>query len=285
MVNSSKKRFDELKNRLADMGIEDFEFEARVLLESVFGDDAYVKMLTDRLSVDTKSEEKLEDALNRRAAGEPLQYIIGEWEFYGLNFKVGKGVLIPRQDTETLVETALKLIKNIESPEMLDLCSGTGCIPIAICKNGKDVSATAIELYDEAFGYLNENIRIHNASVKPIKADVLSADIASQFNDLDLITSNPPYLTHEDMHKLQKEVRFEPSTALFGNDDGLHYYREISRLWKNSLKDGGYLAFEIGVTQAEDVSEILVINGYQNVRVINDLTGRPRVVIAQKIAS
>ncbi len=282
MVSEAAELYNKIKQMLLDADIEDYEFEARVLLESVFGENAYIKLITDRLDADEELKNRLFEMASRRTMGEPLQYIIGEWEFYGLSFKVGEGVLIPRQDTETLVETALRLIKNTQNPKILDLCSGTGCIPITICKKRSDVSATAIELYDEAYRYLCENVALHRVNVSPIQADALRAETASRFCELDLITANPPYLTKEDMLSLQKEVEFEPKTALFGDDDGLMYYREIARAWKASLKDGGYIAFEIGVTQADDVSEILIINGYKNVRVVKDLTNRPRVVTAQK---
>lgn len=281
MVNPSNL-FKEVVITLKTAGIDDADFEARVLLESVFGENAYVKLITDRLEVSETSCKTIFEMAKRRTVGEPLQYIIGEWEFYGLNFKVGEGVLIPRQDTETLVETSLKLIKNIENPKILDLCSGTGCIPITMCVKRSDACAVAIELYDKAYGYLLKNISLHGVNVKSMQADVLSPQTSGEFSELDIITANPPYLTKEDMCELQQEVRFEPETALFGDDDGLHYYREIARLWKPSLKDGGYIVFEIGITQADDVSEILIINGYKNVRVVNDLTDRPRVVWAQK---
>ncbi|MBQ8622932.1 MAG: peptide chain release factor N(5)-glutamine methyltransferase [Oscillospiraceae bacterium] len=284
MVNSLNL-FKEVVNILKNAEIDDADFEARILLECVFGENAHIKLITDRLEVNETSCERIIQMANRRALGEPLQYIIGEWEFYGLSFKVGEGVLIPRQDTETLVETSLKLIKDIESPKILDLCSGTGCIPITMCVKRTDAYATAIELYDKAYSYLCENISIHGVSVKPLKADALDPQTAGEFNELDLITANPPYLTKEDMLNLQQEVKHEPETALFGDDDGLHYYREIARLWKPSLKNGGYLAFEIGITQADDVCEILIINGYKNIRVINDLTNRPRVVAAQKLVN
>lgn len=282
MVNGANAIFISLSERLEQSGIEDPELEARFMLESLFGESAYTKLLTDRLEIDTEREKLLDGFVSRRISGEPLQYILGEWEFYGLSFKVGEGVLIPRQDTETLVETALRLIKDISEPNILDLCSGTGCIPITLCVKRPDAHATAIELYDEAYSYLCKNILLHGASVAPLEADVLDAGVANSFSGLDLITANPPYLTEEDMFALQKEVKFEPETALFGDVDGLHYYREIARLWKPALKDGGCIVFEIGITQADDVSEILIINGYKNVRVISDLTNRPRVVIAQK---
>lgn len=282
MVNGANAIFKSLSERLEQSGIEDPELEARFMLESLFGESAYTKLLTDRLEIDTERKKLLDGFVSRRISGEPLQYILGEWEFYGLSFKVGEGVLIPRQDTEALVETALRLIKDISEPNILDLCSGTGCIPITLCVKRPDAHATAIELYDEAYSYLEQNILLHGASVAPLEADVLDAGVANSFSDLDLITANPPYLTEEDMLALQEEVKFEPETALYGDVDGLHYYREIARLWKPALKDGGYVVFEIGITQADDVSEILIINGYKNVRVISDLTNRPRVVIAQK---
>ncbi len=273
--------FKEVALSLKNAGIEDPGFEARIILESVCGDDAYIKLITDRLDINEDRRTLMQKMTDRRVQGEPLQYIIGEWEFYGINFKVGKGVLIPRQDTETLVETALDLIKSTGAAQIVDLCSGTGCIPITLCLKKTDLKAFAVELYDEAFGYLCENVSLHQACVTPVRADVLRAETATDFSDVDVITANPPYLTKEDMAVLQKEVRHEPETALFGDDDGLHFYREISRLWKPALKDGGYIIFEIGITQAEDVSEILIINGYKNVRVVNDLTHRPRVVLAQ----
>lgn len=282
MVKSANAIFRSVCERLEGKGIEDPELEARFMFESLFGENAYTKLLTDRLEIDGEDLKTLDEYVDRRIDGEPLQYILGEWEFYGLSFKVGKGVLIPRQDTETLVETALKLIKDTQEPKILDLCSGTGCIPITICTKRRDAKAVAIELYDKAYSYLSDNVSLHGVDVSPLKADVLDSEIVKGFSDLDLITANPPYLTKEDMLLLQKEVRFEPETALYGDVDGLHYYREIARLWKSSLKEGGYIAFEIGITQSDDVSEILIINGYKNVRVIRDLTDRPRVVIAQK---
>lgn len=276
--------FAKTKTRLAQAGIESPEFEARVIFEELFGRNFGMDILMERLERELSDEEsaRLEDIIARRISGEPLQYIIGEWEFYGLDFKVGKGVLIPRQDTETLVDAALSLLKEEKQPKILDLCSGTGCIPIALSYHLEDAQIYAAELYDEAYGYLEANITNHGSKVKPYRLDVLDINSAKQFSDLDMITCNPPYLTGEDMSELQKEVSYEPSSALYGNEDGLEYYRIIPKIWHDSLCEGGYIVFEIGSTQAENVSAILKDCGYSDMSVIKDFCGRDRVVHAKK---
>lgn len=276
--------FEDTKNRLADGRIESPEFEARVIFEEIFGRDFGKDILMGRLNRELSDSEsaRLEDILSRRISGEPLQYIIGEWEFYGLRFKVGKGVLIPRQDTETLVEAALSLIKDTKQPKILDLCSGSGCISIALSYHLKGADISAAELYDEAFGYLEANIARHGNKVKSYRLDVLDENSAKQFLGLDMITCNPPYLTAGDMRNLQKEVSYEPSSALYGEDDGLEYYRIIPRIWRDSLREGGYIVFEIGCTQAESVCAILKDCGYRDIAVVKDFAGRDRVVHARR---
>lgn len=273
--------FDLLHKRLCDGGIEDATFEASVMMEEVFGQSWKMDAILDRLQYDENDSAKLFEMAHCRIKGEPLQYIIGNWEFYGLAFKVGEGVLIPRQDTETLVESALRLIKGIKCPKLVDLCSGTGCIPITVASKRPDCEAYAVELFDDAYRYLEENIRAHGNRVKPIKGDVLSPEVAARFSDIDIITANPPYLTDEDMHELQREVKHEPETALFGGTDGLDYYRAIAKIWKNALKEDGYIVFEVGVTQSGDVEKILENEGFCEVEAISDLTGRPRVVVGK----
>ncbi len=279
------KVFAQTKIRLENAGIESPELEARVIFEELFGRDFGKDILIGRLKRGLSDEENacLEDMVSRRISGEPLQYIIGEWEFYGLDFKVGKGVLIPRQDTETLVEAALSLLKDVKQPKILDLCSGTGCIPIALSYHLKGAQISAAELYDEAYGYLTTNIARHGNKVEPCRLDVLDESSAKRFSDLDLITCNPPYLTGEDMRGLQKEVSYEPESALYGDDDGLEYYRIIPRIWRDSLCEGGYIVFEIGSTQAESVCGILKDCGYSDISVVKDFAGRDRVVRARKL--
>jgi release factor glutamine methyltransferase len=214
----------------------------------------------------------------RRIDGFPLQYILGKWEFYGLTFKVGEGVLIPRQDTETLVDYVLTMFKNDDTLKIADLCSGTGCIPIAIEKRLTNAEVHAIELSTIAHSFLVENIALNSSKVIPHLGDVLEPSTAEEFNSLDLITANPPYLTINDMEHLQKEVSFEPKLSLFGGNDGLDYYRNICKVWKSSLKVGGMIVFEIGQNQENDVSKIMLENGFSDIAIIPDLCGVNRVV-------
>lgn len=222
----------------------------------------------------TVDEAALKAALSKRAEGLPIQYIIGKWWFYKGEFFVGEGVLIPRQDTETLVETARTLIKDKPTPAVCDLCAGSGCIAVSIAGDRPDADVLALEKYDAAYSYLLKNIAHNKVSVKTVQADVTEGS----FGSYDLIVSNPPYITAEDMKTLSAEVKKEPETALFGGEDGLYFYRKITELWKGSLKAGGALAFEVGIGESDAVSEILANNGFKNIAVVNDLGGVPRVV-------
>ncbi len=275
--------YEQALSALESGGIEDSSFEADVIFEELYGRDFRLKLMTGALDRPESEAEatKLHEMLCRRLSGEPLQYIIGRWDFYRGEFSVGEGVLIPRQDTETLVESAFALVKDIESPKILDLCAGTGCIAITLSELLPEAEVHAIEFYDDAYKYLVSNIAEHGNSVIPHKLDVLSESSASEFADFDLITCNPPYLTSSDMAELQKEVTHEPETALFGGTDGLDFYRAIPTLWKSSLKTGGYIAFEIGATQGEAVRAILEVSDYREVRIIKDLCGKDRTITAK----
>ncbi len=266
-----------LSDMLRAGGIEDFTFEAECLMEHMLGKSWKIDSLLGRLSVTDRQSAELCELASRRIKGEPLQYILGRWEFYGLELSVGEGVLIPRQDTETLVETALELLG--DSPKVVDLCSGTGCIPIALSQKIKG-SYIAVEKYDSAYKYLLQNTQRYGG-VTPVMGDVLDEALAQSFDGLDLITANPPYLTKEDMESLQLEVKSEPETALYGGDDGLYFYREISRIWKRSLRSGGHIIFEVGVTQGVDVAQILKSLGYTDINLHLDYTDRVRCVSAK----
>lgn len=271
--------FRESVRILRECGIESAEFDAKCIAEDVLGMrfsriiSEYHKFITD------SDEKKMRLMIKKRSEGYPLQYILGEWEFYGLPFKVGEGVLIPRPDTETLVDTVLELCNGKKGLEIIDLCSGSGCIAVAIEKNTVDSEVYAVEISDCAFRYLEENIKLNDSNVKSVKADVLLSETTELFSNTDVIVSNPPYLTADDMKNLQKEVSFEPETALCGKSpDGLEFYRKISEIWGCSLKKGGIMAFEVGAGQAKDVEEIMLENRFSDIKTVCDLCGNERVV-------
>lgn len=256
------------------------EFEAGVIFEEVFGRDFRLKLLAEDAACPEDCEKLVGSAVKRRLSGEPLQYIIGKWEFYGEELKVGSGALIPRQDTETVVEAALKFLSGRTSPKAADLCSGTGCIALAIKSNRPDTDMTAVELYPEAFEILAENVS--GKGINAVRADVLDPKTAESFSELDLITVNPPYLDIGDMENLQREVAFEPRTALYGGRDGLDFYRAIPKIWRNSLKDGGAVISEFGLNQENAVKKLFEEAGFRDITLIDDLTGRKRAISALK---
>ena len=277
--------------KLSEIKTEDAAFDCKVIFETAFGVDFNSFRFSDSFdnnanNPDEKKAESFFEMIEKRCEGYPLQYLAGDWEFFGLPFKVGEGVLVPRQDTETLVEFALSRFKEKKNLKICDLCAGSGCIGIALEKNLDCQKAVCVELSENAFCYLEENIRLNNSNVTAVKGDVLDESFVNNLNkteNFDLIVSNPPYLTKEDMNTLQKEVSFEPEKALFGGDDGCDFYRGIVRLWKNRLNDGGMMIFEIGIGQEDEVSQILIQNGFKNVRFKADLCGINRIVYGEKI--
>lgn len=268
-----KQCFADAVRLLESRNIEDAHFDASQLLESVFG----FNITSDRCDEDADCTHFLE-MINKRAEGYPLQYILGEWEFYGLPVKVGEGVLIPRQDTETLVETVIKKNKT-PAPVILDLCSGSGCIALALEKELAPKAVMAVEKSSRAGEFLKQNISLNGSDVKAVIGDCLDKAVIDALPTADIIVCNPPYLTKEDMLTLQREVAFEPEEALFGGDDGLDFYRDITRAYKYRLNNNGMLAFEVGFTQAEEVMEILIQAGLEDVRAYDDYCGIKRVVL------
>ncbi len=217
------------------------------------------------------------EAIARRCQGEPLQYILGQWEFYSLPFAVGQGVLIPRADTEILVDEALRLIEDLNAPKVADLCAGSGCIAVSIAKNHPDATVIAVEYSDRAAAYLRKNISDNQASNVTVQiADVLAG--AGDITGLDLIVSNPPYIPTADIAGLAKEVHCEPIMALDGGDDGLNFYRTILQKWTVALNPNGTIAFEVGIEQAQAVAA-LVEERFEQVYIVPDLNEVPRVVL------
>lgn len=277
MVKLSEVYFN-AKQTLKDSKIENYAFEVRELIKRFLKLDVRLNM---EKQIDENELSEFNKALEKRAENYPLQYILGEWEFYSLPFKVGEGVLIPRQDTEILVETAIQKFKEKENINIIDLCAGSGAIAISVEKNLSCKSVIAVEYLPNAKKYLDENIILNNSKVKSILGDVLDDKLIESFDTFDLILSNPPYLTKREINYLQKEVEYEPKEALFGGGDGLLFYQFIIRKYKDKLNKSGYLMVEIGYEQGKDVSDIFIQNGYKNVRIIKDYSSNDRVVIGQ----
>ncbi|MBR3961949.1 MAG: peptide chain release factor N(5)-glutamine methyltransferase [Oscillospiraceae bacterium] len=273
-----KEAFEKIEKIFVGAGVDSPAFEASVLMEDLLELPRNPEITAAEAVLNSEQEEKLFSAAKRRTEGFPLQYLIGNWEFFGRKFFVGEGVLIPRPETELLCEAVLKYYSRTMPPKIIDLCSGSGCIAITLAKELPGADVTAVELYDGAFGFLEKNNALHGTPVKTLQKDALVP-----FRNFDCIVSNPPYITGEEMKELQKEVTFEPETALFGGTDGLDFYRAISKNWFEHLNEGGMIAFEIGDTQGKAVLEILTENGYKNAAVIKDYEGRDRVVTGFKI--
>ncbi|MDE6762622.1 MAG: peptide chain release factor N(5)-glutamine methyltransferase [Oscillospiraceae bacterium] len=288
-----KELHDLTVNMLTAAEVEDSRFDTDCLFEDILKADKTALVLRGNAEVPELDADRLMLAAEKRCGGTPLQYILGEWEFFGRPFYVGEGVLIPRPDTEVLIEKVLEHFSAAgnSAPEICDLCSGSGCIAVTLKKELPKATVHAVELSSEAMPYLIKNIGRHNAGVKIIKGDVTDGRLLENFSDpddvgefrkIDCIVSNPPYVTDKEMTELSREVRREPEMALCGGADGLKFYRVISCLWSEILKGGGLIAFEIGFEQGEAVMEILEKNGYENVSVYQDYAGRDRVVTGIK---
>ncbi|MBR4911083.1 MAG: peptide chain release factor N(5)-glutamine methyltransferase [Clostridia bacterium] len=275
--NTVFSAYNKTKEKLAAAGVEDFGFEARVIMRHITGFDNKTILMNYNAVLTDSQQAKLNEITERRAKRYPLQYILGEWEFFGLRFTVGEGVLIPRADTETAVETALKFLENKESPTILDLCAGSGAIGISIAVKRPDSRVTLLEKYSEAAKYLKENIKLNRAeNAAFLEGDVLKGDGSD--GKYDLIVSNPPYIKAGDVAALQPEVRFEPENALSGGEDGLDFYRAIAKKYMRALTPGGGICFEAGIDEAAAVRDILLAEGFYDVHTVKDLAGIERVV-------
>ncbi len=253
--------------------IEDRRNDAWLLLSMVCKMDRSFYYLHMEEDLPEEQLREYEIALKKRAEHVPLQYIVGETEFMGLKFKVNSNVLIPRQDTETLVEEALKVVK--QGMRILDLCTGSGCIIISILHNVTDVEGYAIDISKQALNVAKENAKLNDVSVMFERSDLFD-NVTGTF---DIIVSNPPYIRTEEIVKLMPEVQtFEPMEALDGKEDGLYFYREIVAKCKDYLNPDGRILFEIGYDQGEDVSALLREAGFKDVQVIKDLAQNDRVV-------
>ena len=263
-------------NALRQAGIEDAGFEARQIIR-------YITKLSNseiisqyNTALDEMKLTMWKSIISQRLNRYPLQYILGEWSFYGLDFYVGEGCLIPRADTETLVDTAFQFLKEKPDAKVLDLCAGSGCIGITVANRFEKSEVTLVEKYDVPFSYCLKNIhRNPSETLKAIKADIFQWTPEEKY---DLILSNPPYINAKDMEKLSEEVLKEPDSALYGGEDGLDFYRVILRRFTGYLNEGGRLAVEIGYDQKEAVTALFKEAGLTDIKTASDINGIQRVV-------
>lgn len=256
--------------------------EAAFLFQKALGLDRGALLARGRENADPDRAKEYLTLVERRLAGEPLQYLLGEWEFFGLPFQVGPGVLIPRPETELLVEAALAAVEDLPSPALLDLCSGSGCVPVALGSCRPDAQVWGVELSPAAMDYFRRNITTNSCgNVTAVPGDVLALPPAVTERRYQVITANPPYIRRGELPGLQAEVQREPALALDGGEDGLDFYRRLPALCYPLLAPGGLLALEIGEDQGAAVSALVSQAGFCQVMVKNDLSGLARVVLGR----
>lgn len=262
------------EEKLNSANIEDAKNDAWLLLTFVCKIDRtfYYVHMDEEMPVE--QQEEYESVLSKRAERVPLQYITGEQEFMGMTFFVNEAVLIPRQDTETLVEEALKIAR--PGMKIMDMCTGSGCILLSILKNVLDVEGFGYDISKQAINVAKENAKRNNIVATFEKSDLFE-NVTETF---DMIVSNPPYIPTDVIGGLMPEVAvYEPIQALDGMEDGLHFYRRIVEECKDYLNPNGTVLFEIGHDQGKAVSKLLTDAGFIGVRVVKDLAGNDRVVI------
>ena len=259
---------------------------ARLDAEYIFAYVLGVKRISLMLNFDEEISEENKNLIRqyivrRGKYREPLQYIVKEWEFYGYPIKVDGRVLIPRQDTEILVEQCIYLMKEKENPKILDIGTGSGAISIALAKELPESEVLGLDVSDDALKMAVENRELNNVSnLKFLKSDVFQCVREKNY---DLIVSNPPYIPVEEYNELMPEVKeYEPRMALTDGGDGYYFYKKISEESVNYLKNGGYLAFEVGYNQGETVSQLMEKNGFQIIGRVADYGGIERVIIGRK---
>lgn len=270
-----------LKSLLTRAGVDNPDGDTTEILCAVLGCN-HTQLILREDDIPARFCDRAMQMARRRADGEPIQYVLGSWSFMGRDYKVGEGVLIPRDDTEVVVCEALKRAQGFSRPVVVDLCAGSGIIAVTLEKGLSGATVFAVEKSEEAYAYLQENIALNQSSVKAIHADL--AECVSDFDDssLDMIVSNPPYIRSDEIAELQSEVQYEPKMALDGGEDGYVFYEMIIRLWSRKLKNGGCIAFEIGEGQYETIAEMLRSAGYTDIKGAPDIQGITRAVTAIK---
>ena len=280
MATTYNDLYLDIRKELRAAGIEAATLEARELV--CFGTGKTPDALTrdGRLYASPELEQNVRKLVARHLAGEPVAYLIGEWEFYGLPLDISPEVLIPRPDTEVLVEQAVEYLKTQNNCRVLDLCAGSGCIGLAVASQVPGARVVLGELSEGALRVCRQNIRRTGMSGRVVPMPVNALEKPDKnLGDFQCIISNPPYIPTADIDGLDVSVKdYEPHMALDGGADGLDFYRAISEQWKTALVPGGRLYFEVGIGQADAVLRLMRTQGFGDIQIVKDLSGIPRVV-------
>jgi len=271
-----------VRKELKNAGIEASEFEAKLIVSYCAGRTREEMLAISKIfATDPEIKQKIKKSVERRLNGEPLAYVLGEWEFYSIPLIINNKVLIPRTDTELLAQETINLLKRkVWQTRMLDLCCGSGCIGLAAASNVPGCRIVMIDSSEEALGVCRQNMIRTNLSrfITAMDADILIKPPAI-LGEFDVIVSNPPYIPTADIQTLDRSVKdFEPIMALDGGEDGLDYFRAIAGNWKSLLKRGGHMAFECGIDQSAAVRYILKQNGFSDIKTYKDTLGIERVI-------
>ena len=274
-----KKAADILKNGKSRINIPSLD-ASLILCQVIDKDRIYIIAHSDK-ELSAEQERIYFENINKRADGEPLAYITGVKQFMGLDFFVDNSVLIPRDDTEILVRCVLDFARTFNKPKILNIGTGSGCVEAALAKYNKDSVITGIEKYEKALTVARRNVSHHKLDdrITLIRSDMFVS--VDKDNKYDIICSNPPYITKDEMEGLDIDVmRYEPHTALYGGENGLDFYKIIAEESKQFLNPFGYIAVEIGYAQRQDAAEIFTASGYKNITCHKDLSNHDRVITA-----
>ena len=275
-----KRVLEEAVKILKDNNIDEAIIKAKIVLCMVLKIEKEYIIINDSKEMAKEDEEKYFQYINKLKNGIPLQYITNNQEFMKLNFFVDENVLIPRADTEILVEEVISLA-NVDKNKILDVCTGSGVIAVSLAKYIKNSNVMALDISKEALKIAEKNAFNNNVNIKLIESDLFNN---LEENDFDIIVSNPPYIRENVINELSIEVKHEPKIALDGGKDGLDFYRKLSSESYKYLKEDGYLCLEIGYDQKNEVIEILKNEKkYKNIYSKKDLFGNDRIIIAQKV--
>jgi len=280
MATTYNNLYLDIRRRLRGADVGDPSLEARELVCFATGKTREELLRDGNLYASPELEQQTWALVDRHLAGEPVAYLIGEWEFFGLPLDISPDVLIPRPDTEVLAEQAIAYCRTLGECRVLDLCAGSGCVGLAVAANVPNARAVLGELSEGALKICRQNIRRNGLTGRVIsmQVDALSKP-SPNLGEFQCIVCNPPYIPHGDIAGLDVSVRdYEPHLALDGGEDGLEFYCAITQLWRDALTPGGRIYFEVGIGQADMVLRIMRAVGFGDIQIVKDLHGIPRVV-------